>query len=266
MKGKIKKIIFVSMFAIAATTLWYLKLELLTTVVAEEKKPDVKKILDSVDRLYRSNHSFATMEMRIETPDWKRTLEMNVWALGLEKTFIRILSPQKDKGIATLRIKNEMWNFFPKIDKSMKVPPSMMMGSWMGSDFTNDDLVKESTFIKDYDSKLIDYQFKNKDNNYYYIELRPKEKTATVWEKIIVVIKKDNFNPLRQEYYDDKDVKVREIIFKDVKTFGNKTIPSVMELTPLNKIGHKTIIEYKDLKFDKVDESIFSHVNLQKRI
>jgi hypothetical protein len=226
-------------------------------------KPDIKKILDNVDRLYRSEHSFALLEMRIETPDWKRSLQINVWASGLEKTFIRILAPQKDRGVATLRIQNDMWNFFPKIDKVMKVPPSMMMGAWMGSDFTNDDLVKESTFIKDYYAKLIDDA---KDNTHYTIELKPKERTATVWDKILLVVMKDSSIPVRQEYYDDKGTKVRELQFSDVKTFGSKTIPSVMTLTPFNKAGHKTVIEYKELKFDHVDESIFSQMTLQKRI
>lgn len=241
-------------------------LGLFSKVIASENKPDIKKILDNVDRLYRSEHSFATLEMRIETPDWKRTLEINVWASGLDKTLIRILAPQKDKGVATLRIQNDMWNYFPKIDKVMKVPPSMMMGSWMGSDFTNDDLVKESTFLKDYDSKLITLETKDVDAANFYIELKPKEKTATVWDKIILVVKKDSSIPVRQEYYDDKGIKVREIVFKEIRTFGKKSIPAIMELTPFNKTGHKTIIEYKELKFDHVDEKIFSQMNLQKRI
>jgi hypothetical protein len=224
--------------------------------------PDLGKILDSVDRLYRADKSFATVEMRIETPEWKRTLEINVWAMGLEKTFIRILAPSKDKGVATLRIQNEMWNFFPKIDKTMKVPPSMMMGSWMGSDFTNDDLVKESTLLNDYESKLLT----NTDKENYSIELKPKQNTATVWGKIIMVIKKDNSQPVRQEYYDDKGIKLREIVFKDVRKFGNKSIPAIMELTPFNKPGHKTIIEYKQLEFGNVENSVFTQMNLQKRI
>jgi outer membrane lipoprotein-sorting protein len=237
-----------------------------TNVFSAESKPDIRKILDNVDRLYRSEHSFGTLEMRIETPDWKRTLDINVWASGLDKTFIRILSPQKDKGVATLRIQNDMWNFFPKIDKVMKVPPSMMMGSWMGSDFTNDDLVKESTFLKDYDSKLGAADPKNPDTTHYYIELKPKAQTATVWDKIVLVVNKDNSIPIRQEYYDEKGVKIREIVFKDIRKFGNKSLPAIMELTPFNKAGHKTVIEYKELKFDHVEESIFSQINLQKRI
>ena len=232
--------------------------------VSAADKADIKKILDSVDRLYRSEHSFATLEMRIETPNWKRTLNINVWASGMEKTFIRILLPQKDKGVATLRIQNDMWNFFPKIDKTIKVPSSMLMGAWMGSDFTNDDLVKQSTLLKDYTAKLLDE--KTSDNTNFYIELKAKEKTATVWDKIILVINKVTSIPVRQEYYDDKGEKIREIVFKDVKKFGDKTLPAVMELTPFNKPGNKTTIEYKELKFDSVDEAVFSQTNLQKRI
>jgi outer membrane lipoprotein-sorting protein len=239
---------------------------IITNAMAAEQKPDIKKILDNVDRLYRSEHSFATLEMRIETPDWKRNLEINVWASGLDKTFIRILAPQKDKGVATLRLQNDMWNFFPKIDKVMKVPPSMMMGSWMGSDFTNDDLVKESTFLKDYESKLTTPDSKSPDNVNFYIELKPKERTATVWDKIILVVNRENSIPVRQEYYDEKGIKVRELLFKDVRKFGSKSLPAIMELTPLNKPGHKTVIEYKELKFDRVDENIFSQISLQKRI
>lgn len=237
-----------------------------SAVMAQSKAVDIKTILDNVDRLYRADHSFGKIEMRIETPNWKRTLEIDVWAKGLDKTFIRILAPQKDKGVATLRILNEMWNFFPKIDKTMKVPPSMMMGSWMGSDFTNDDLVKESTFLKDYDAKFSDSDESKKDSAHYYIELKPKAMTATVWDKIILIVNKANSTPLRQEYYDDKGEKVREIVFKEIRKFGNKNIPAIMELTPFNKKGHKTTIEYKELKFDSVDESIFSQTNLQKRI
>ena len=113
-------------------------------VLAEEKKDeDVMTIIKKVDELYRADSSYAEMEMTIVTPNWERTLKLEAWSEGMDKTFITILEPKKDKGITTLRVDNEMWNFFPKINKVMKVPPSMMMGSWMGSDFTNDDLVKD---------------------------------------------------------------------------------------------------------------------------
>ena len=104
----------------------------------------VDKILDRMDKLYRSSQSSASMTMKIKTPHWEREMKLKSWTKGLEKTFIVIDYPRKDKGVATLKKGNEMWNYFPKINKVIKVPPSMMMGSWMGSDFTNDDLVNEN--------------------------------------------------------------------------------------------------------------------------
>ena len=116
---------------------------------------DVEAIVKKMDQLYRSETSHAEIEMQITTPHWERTLAMNVWTKGMDKTFIRIMAPKKERGVATLRIGNEMWNYLPKTNKVMKIPPSMMMGSWMGSDFTNDDLVKESSMLNDYTYKLI---------------------------------------------------------------------------------------------------------------
>lgn len=116
---------------------------------------EVTEIVKKIDELYRSATSSGEMEMEIITPNWQRTLRMKVWSKGMDKTFIRILEPQKEKGVATLRLGNEMWNFLPNVNKVIKIPPSMMMSSWMGSDFTNDDLVSEFTLLEDFTYKLI---------------------------------------------------------------------------------------------------------------
>ena len=137
----------------------------------------VEGLLDKVDRLYRSDSSHATMEMKIVTENWERTTVMEVWSRGMNDTLIKILSPRKDKGIKTLKLGNQMWNYFPKINKVLKVPPSMMMNSWMGSDFTNDDLVKENTLADDYHSKLEPHP--SAPEQFYFIALTPKENTVT---------------------------------------------------------------------------------------
>ena len=121
----------------------------------DEPVHDVESIVKKMDQLHRSETSHAEIEMQITTPHWERTLAMTVWTKGMGKTFIRITAPKKEQGVATLRIGNEMWNYLPKTNKVMKIPPSMMMGSWMGSDFTNDDLVRESSMLNDYTYKLI---------------------------------------------------------------------------------------------------------------
>lgn len=234
------------------------------SVLAQETQPDVQTIVKKVDELYRSKSSYGEVEMRIVTPHWKRTLTMKMWSEGMKKTFITILSPKKDKGIATLRVGNEMWNYFPKINKVMKIPPSMMMGSWMGSDFTNDDIVKESTLMDDYTAKLVTPQGAEPD--LYYIELRPKEQTVSVWGRIVTAVKKEGYLPVRQEYYDEDGKKMRIMTFTDVKELGGRTIPSAMEIVPLHKENHKTIVRYKSASFDlDLPKDVFTLRNLKRR-
>ena len=222
-----------------------------------------KDIVRKIDKLYRSNTSYSKMEMGIETPHWKRTLLMEGWTEGMEKIFIRILSPKKDKNTATLKIGNQMWNYLPKVNKIIKIPPSMMMGSWMGSDFTNDDLVKEYTFLDDFEFRLTEYkEEKNKDR--FYIECIPKKGIPIVWTKILISVNKDNLLPIWQRYYGDRGNVVRIMSFFDVKRIGKRIVPTRMEMVPLNKKGHKTVFIYLDIKYDiKLNKSIFSLRNLR---
>ncbi len=228
---------------------------------ADDKAPDINAILDKMDKVYRSNTSEFELEMEIVTPDWQRTMKMKAWSEGMKKTFITILSPSKDKGIGTLKVDSDMWNYFPKVNKVMKVPPSMMMGSWMGSDFTNDDLVKETTFRDDHTAKLLE----STEKDIIVIELKPKESAASVWGKIIAKVRKSDYLPVSEDYYDEKGVKVRTMSFSGIKEMGGKIIPSVMEIIPLNKKGNSTKITYLNGKFDiKLDPETFSLRNLQK--
>ena len=225
---------------------------------------DVEAMVKRMDELYRSDTSQTNMEMQIVTPHWERTLALEVWTQGMDKTFILINSPKKEKGVATLRIGNEMWNYLPKTNKVMKVPPSMMMGSWMGSDFTNDDLVKESSMLDDYTYELITPADVLPDH--LYIELLPKEDSPIVWGKLIVAIRVSDQIPIWQHFYDETGHLTRVMNFKEIRSFDGKTIPSVMEMIPQNKEGHKTVVRFVDAEFDKgIDERVFTRRNLQKR-
>ena len=229
------------------------------------KKPDAKEILKKMDELYRSSSSRGLMEMEIITPHWQRTLKCKIWSQGMKKTFIRILEPKKERGMATLRIKNEMWNFLPKTNKVMKIPPSMMMGSWMGSDFTNDDLVKEITFLDDYDFEVVELD--NPEKSTIYLKCVPKQGVPVVWGHIILAVREKDHLPVWEKYYDEKGKLMREMFFRDIKKFGKHEIPSVLELIPTNKKGRKTIVRYVKFEFDiKLNPSVFSSRNLRTRI
>lgn len=224
----------------------------------------VEEILRHLDQLYRSKTSQTDMEMQITTPNWERTLAMSVWTKGTDKTFIRITAPKKEKDVTTLRIGKEMWNYLPKVNKTFKISPSMMMGSWMGSDFTNDDLVRESSLIDDYTYKVITPD--NASPDLIYIELIPKEDSPIVWGKVISAVRSSDYLPVWQHYYDEKEKLMRVLNYKEIKSFGSKTIPSVMEMIPQNKEGNKTVVRFLNAKYDtKVDDNIFTRRNLQRR-
>lgn len=226
---------------------------------------EAESIVKKIDELFRASSSTALVEMQIITPHWERSLKMYAWSKGMDKTFFRILEPKKERGIATLRIGNEMWNFLPKTNKVMKIPPSMMMSSWMGSDFTNDDLVKEFTFIESYHFEMTTHE--NPEEGVLYVKCIPKEGLPIVWGHIIIAVQEKGYMPVWQKYYDEKGKLMKEMFFKDVKTFGQREIPSVLELIPTTKEGHKTVLYYIEANFNtNIDEEIFSLRNLRKRI
>lgn len=232
----------------------------LSQSIADEAR--AKELIQQMDDMYRSTASRATMTMRMQTPDYDRSITMESVTIGEDKMLIRILSPKKERGIATLKIDEEMWNFFPKINKTIRVPPSMMMGSWMGSDFTNDDLVKESSLIEEYALSL------QENSDVYEITLTPKAQTVTIWGKIVVKINKTNNTPAEQAFFDDKGRKVRIMTYREPKQFGNVTLPSILEMIPLNKKGHKTLIIYDKLELNAqgVDEQLFTLRSLKQRL
>ncbi len=235
---------------------------LAVTPVLAQENVDVEELIREVDRLYRSNTSFTEFEMEIVTPHWQRTLSMDAWTEGMDKTFVRIKSPRKEKGMATLRVENEMWNYLPKTNKVMKIPPSMMMGSWMGSDFTNDDIVKESSLFHDYSYEFLDVD--SAQEKLFYINCIPREDLAVVWGNIVIAVNKADSLPVWQKYYDEKGELMRVMIYSDVRDLGGRRIPAVMELIPQHKEGHKTVVRYLQAEFDVLlEKETFTLRNLR---
>jgi outer membrane lipoprotein-sorting protein len=222
-----------------------------------------RDIIAKVDQLYRSSSSRAEVEMRITTPNWARTLGITAWSKGTQKTFILINEPKKERGTATLRLGNEMWNYLPATDKVIKIPPSMMMGSWMGSDYNNDDLVKESSMLDDYTYRMITPD--KPAAGELWVEMIPNPEAVVVWGRVVLAVRERDGLPLRQEYYDEKGALMRTIIFSGINILGGKTIPTMMELVPQNKKGHRTVITYKKVEFDiPLRDDIFSQRNLKR--
>ncbi len=226
---------------------------------------EIYDIVHKVDQLYRSESSCSELEMEIVTPHWERTLSMKAWTEGTKKTFIRITAPKKEKGVATLRIGSQMWNYLPKTNKVVKIPPSMMMSSWMGSDFTNDDLVKEFSLFEDYSYEHTDVE--NPADSLIYINCVPREELPVVWGNIVMAVTRSDTLPVWQKYYDEKGELMRVLEYDDVRTFDGRKLPSVMVMIPQNEEGHKTTLRYEKLEFNiGIGREIFSLRNLRKQM
>jgi outer membrane lipoprotein-sorting protein len=223
-----------------------------------------KDIIQKTDSLLRGDSSDGVYELQVETPRWKRTLRFRAWEKGRNKSFIRVLGPAKEKGISTLRIGYEMWNYLPSIERSIKVPPSMMFQSWMGSDFTNDDIVKESSIVNDYEHRLLGTEPLGTDTT-YKVEAMPKRDAAVVWGKILFWVRIKDFIPLKEEFYSDKGDLIRVLSFSGIREMGGRTIPTVWEMRPVKEKGKRTIFRIVDIHFDiPISDDIFSLEHLRR--
>lgn len=234
-------------------------------VASDTTTVDVNELIREIDRLYRAETSYTEIEMEIVTPHWQRTIAMLGWSEGMDKTFLRLTAPQREKGMATLRIDNKMWNFLPKTNKVMKIPPSMMMGSWMGSDFTNDDIVKETSLFEDYSYESITPD-SVADDNLVYINCIPREGLPVVWGNIVIALRKSDHLPVWDKYYDEKGDLKRIMTYSEIKDLGGRMIPTVLTIVPQTKVGHRTVIRYLNAEFNiELDDDVFSLRNLRSR-
>lgn len=215
------------------------------------------------ENLVRGNNNQGILEMTISTPYFTRTLKMNVWNKGLKKTFVRVFSPAKEAGISSLKIGDEMWNYLPSIERIIKIPPSMMMSSWMGSDFSNDDVVKESSIVEDYNHRIL-LEEKLRGYDAYKIECIPKENAPVVWGKIYYWVRKSDNLPLKQEYYDEKGRLIKALESIAVGPMGGRVIPILSEMRTVGKENSKTRLRVMVMAFDMpIPDSVFSLRNLQ---
>jgi hypothetical protein len=223
------------------------------------------EIVDRVDRLLRGESSRGLVTMRIVTEHWTRSLEMRIWSLGTDHALIRILSPQKDAGLSTLKAGNEIWNYLPRVDRTIKVPTSLMGAAWMGSHFTNDDLVKEHQLIEDYD---IEIAFEGVRNGVevWEFDLTPKAEAAVIWDRIVYLVRVADLMPVWARFYDERDDLIRTITWSEYRTMGGRLVPALMTIEPADKPNERTAVQYLELEFDvDLEPAFFSLRTLRSR-
>jgi outer membrane lipoprotein-sorting protein len=229
---------------------------------AAPKQPDLDAVLKRLDDLYRSKASIGKMELTVIRPGSKRTMVMRVWTRGEDRALIVIDSPAREAGTATLRVGKNLWNYLPRIARTIRIPPSMMLSSWMGSDFTNDDLVQESSYLDDYNAKIVG---RSADPAGWQVRLDAKPGTVGLWKRIDLVISDDGWLPLEEKHYDRRGDLARVMRFDQVRNLGGRRIPTRIVVTPLDKKGHRTEMRYIEMEFNAdVPESTFSLQRLER--
>lgn len=224
-----------------------------------------REIIDRVDRLLRGESSRGRITMEITTEHWSRSLDMEIWSLGVEHSLVRVQSPAREAGTATLKAGQEVWNYLPRVDRTIKVPPSLMMGSWMGSHFTNDDLVKESRIVDDYDFE-ISFEGEREGVEVWEFQLTPRPEAPVVWGRIDEQVRKADLMPTWIRYYDEDGGLVRTMTFSDYRTMGDRLVPASMLVIPADKPEEHTVLTYHELDFGiSLDENFFSLRNLRAR-
>lgn len=226
------------------------------------------ELVDESNQLLRGQSSHSDITMSITTPKWERTLRIEAWNHGRNQSLMRILSPQKERGNGTLKVDKQLWNWLPSVERVIKIPPSMMHSSWMGSDFTYEDVVKADSIVKDYTHRVIE---KKQEGNatHYVVEAIPKPDAPVVWGKIILHALEDDQGilPLKEEDYSERGEHIRTLNFLEPKKMSGRRIPTKIECIPLKKPGNKTMIIYHVFELDvPFEPDFFSLRNLQKAL
>lgn len=228
------------------------------------RKPhDPQDLIDAAENRIKGETAHGTIEMKVTRPDFTRTMRMESWWEGNEKALIVIESPKKDAGNKTLKIGNEMWNYLANTETTIKIPPSMMLQSWNGSDFTNDDLVRESNYAEDYEASIAGVDTLD-GAACWKLVLTPESDAPVVWGRLEYWIERSDTLPVRVDYYDEGGERKRHLVFSDVDAVGSRTIPTTWTMHDDTEEGRRTTMEIVDMAFDvSIDERIFSRRELE---
>ena len=217
-------------------------------------------IMKKIDNNMRGQNVYMQMKMSITSMGHTRTMKIQTWSKGTKKSFVKTIYPPKDKGITFLSLDNQMWQYVPKIERIIKIPPSMMLQNWMGSDITNDDMVKQSSIVEDYDAKIL-----KKEGTIVTMQLTPKEDAAVVWGKIVSEIDLLTYTSQKDIFYDEDGEEVRVFYYKDIKQYGQYYMPTYWKLQPVNKPGNFTEIFLEEVKYDsEISEQYFKKSALKR--
>lgn len=229
------------------------------------QEPSAREIVKKAYENFSGEESSRTvMSMTIVRPTWERTIEFKSWTMGTDYALTLITAPPNEKGQTFLKRKNEMWQWNPTINRLIKLPPSMMSQGWMGSDYTNEDILNESSVVEDYHHEIMAEETVN-NRLCYRIKLTAREDAPVIWGHQIRWIDKADYLFLKAEMYDVDGYLVRKELGKNIKRMDGRLIPAHLEIIPVEEEGQKTIVEINEIEFNiPINESFFSQQNMKR--
>ncbi len=237
-------------------------LMLLVAPPLRAQPPDAAALVKAAIEYWRDVSSYAVFDMNIHRPDWRRSMTMRVWTRGNKESLVRVTAPAKDAGNGTLLLDNDMWSFNPKINRVIKIPSSMMNQSWMGSDFSNNDLAKADDLIEQYRHTLLATESHN-GHKLYVIEAVPKETAPVVWGREVITIR-DDYILMQHAFYDQTGVLVKKLVTTEVKMLGGKMIAARERMHKADKPDEWTEIITREAQFGiNLPASTFTLANLR---
>ncbi|HPA86686.1 MAG TPA: outer membrane lipoprotein-sorting protein [Bacteroidales bacterium] len=240
-------------------------LPLLFPSVAGAQGMSAEEIVRRADEKFRGEKSsYSVMSMQIVRPEWKRTIGFKSWSLGDDYAMALITSPAREAGQSFLKRENEMWSWNPSINRLIKLPPSMMSQGWMGSDYTNDDILRESSVVDDYNHEILGEETVD-GRSCYKIGMKAREDASIVWGRQVRWIDKKDFLVLKAELYDEDGYLVRTETASAIRVMDGRTITTRIELIPAEEPENRTVVEISEIKFNiPVEESFFSQQNMKR--
>jgi outer membrane lipoprotein-sorting protein len=232
------------------------------SAVAEPPLPSVRQVVDRLNDLFRVDSSEAELTMRVVTDRYRRELTLHAWTRGKDEALIVVRAPAREAGSATLRSKDGLWIYAPRADRLVRLPSTLLSDSWMGSHFTNEDLVRETDYVRDYDTSLAWKEEGGK--RVLQTTLVPRPKTPVVWSRVVYLLDPSDFLPLRADFYDQDRIS-RTLAFSDPHAVSGRRVPFILQMVPTDKPGEETRLEYRKLQFGvPVDPSLFTQRGLRQ--
>ena len=237
-------------------------LSLISWTALGEQSLDPRNIIRSAMDHWRGVTSYSEMTMIVHRSDWQRRMSMQAWTMGEKTSLVRVTEPKRDAGNGTLIKDQNMWTYTPKVNRILKVPSSMMSQSWMGSDFSNKDISKSTDIIDQYEHSLIGNEEKN-GHVFYTIESIPHEDAAVVWGKEVVVVR-DDFVMIRQEFWDQDGILIKEMNTLDIADMGGRSVAKVIRMNKVDTPDEWTEMSVQQVEFDvDLNDSLFSLSSLR---